>query len=93
MKFYSAIFALSMTFSFSMITLQAIADVPKIEDHPCMRLEGDCKSAGYVKGDHKDKKGLYKDCMQPLMNGQMPAGVTVSPDDIAACKAKRDAKH
>jgi hypothetical protein len=93
MNFTSAILALSMTASLSLITFKAHAAAPKIEDHSCMRLESDCLAAGYVKGDHKAKKGLYADCMQPLMNGQMPAGITASPDDIAACKAKRDAMH
>ncbi len=72
---------------------KAEAAGPVIEDHPCIRLESDCKLAGYKKDDHKEKNGLYKDCMEPLMDGKMPARVKVSPADVAACKAKRDAQH
>ncbi|HEX7672574.1 MAG TPA: hypothetical protein VF412_00315 [Bdellovibrio sp.] len=60
-------------------------------DHPCKQILSACESAGFVKGEHKEKKGLYKDCMQPVLAGQSVAGVTVGSDVIAACNAKKAA--
>lgn len=61
------------------------------DSKPCKEIKEACESAGFKIGDHKDKKGLMKDCMHPIMSGQSVAGVTVSADVIAACKAKKEA--
>ena len=59
-------------------------------DHPCKTVQNSCIAAGYTKGHHKtDKKGLFADCMKPLMNGQTVAGVNVDSAAIQACQAKR----
>jgi hypothetical protein len=71
---------------------QSTGTAPAGKTHPCQQVKSACESAGFVKGDHKDKKGLYKDCMQPLMAGQSVAGVSVGADVISACKAKK-AEH
>jgi aquaporin NIP len=34
-----------------------------------------------------------KDCMQPIMQGQTVAGVTVAQPDVDACKAKKEGEH
>ncbi len=55
------------------------------------KIETACKSAGFVKGAHKkDGKGLYEDCLKPVVEGKMIEGVTVEASDIEACKAKHE---
>lgn len=76
---------LSLTLSFSLN-----AQEPK--NHPCEKIKTACESAGFIKGDHKDKKGLYIDCMKPVLEGQSVTGVTITSEDVSACKEKR-AKH
>jgi hypothetical protein len=56
---------------------------------PCLEIKKACESAGYIKGKHKEGKGLFKDCMQKLANGEPVEGVSVSADSISACKEKR----
>ncbi len=56
---------------------------------PCHVIKEACEAGGYKKGGHKtDKKGLKVDCIQPIMAGQTVAGVNVTADQVAACKAK-----
>lgn len=62
------------------------------KDHPCKELKAACEAAGYVKGGHKEKKGLHVDCLKKLMNGEPVEGVTVAADKISACKEKKE-KH
>ena len=56
---------------------------------PCLEIKKACETAGFIKGKHKEGKGLFKDCMQKLANGEVVEGVSVSADSIAACKEKR----
>ncbi len=63
------------------------------EHHPCKKIEDACKAAGFIKGGAKDGKGLYKNCMMPLLQGQAVNGVTIGADDVADCKAKKDEHH
>ena len=63
------------------------------KDHPCQKVKAACEAAGFKKGDHKDKKGLWKDCVDPVMNGKSVAGVTVSSEDVSACKIKKAEHH
>lgn len=56
---------------------------------PCLEVKKACEVAGFTKGKHKDGKGLYKDCMQKLGNGESVEGVSISADAVAACKEKR----
>ncbi len=58
-------------------------------EHPCKEIASACKAAGFEKGKAKDGKGLIKNCMKPIMSGEAVAGVTVSADQVAACKEKR----
>lgn len=62
-------------------------------DHPCKQVVSACQSAGYVKKGHKQGKGLYKDCVQPLMAGQTVPNVTVDSTTVQACQAKKTARH
>ncbi len=59
--------------------------------HPCKALEDACKSAGFVKGGAKTGKGLWKNCMEPLMSGQAVTGVSADSATVQACKAKKAA--
>ena len=55
---------------------------------PCKKIKEACESAGFVKGDHKDGKGLWKDCISKIKAGATIPGVNVTPEDVNACKAK-----
>jgi hypothetical protein len=61
--------------------------------HPCRPLKQACREAGFVKGGHATGKGLYKDCMMPVLSGQTVAWVSVPPAEIESCKAQRSARH
>lgn len=83
--FVLAIFGLSQVF---MLTFsQAFAQDENSK--PCLEVKKACESAGFMKGKHKEGKGLFKDCMQKLSNGETVEGVSISADAIAACKDKR----
>ena len=58
-------------------------------DNPCKQIVSACQAAGFIKGDHKDKKGLYKDCVRPIKAGQTVTDVTVDPNVVQACVAKK----
>ncbi len=60
--------------------------------NPCRKIKEACEAAGFAKGAHKEAKGLWKDCLAPIMNDQAVAGVTVNPADLQACKVKRQKK-
>ncbi len=61
-------------------------------DHPCKTIEAACEAAGYHRGEAKVGKGLFKNCMKPIMTGQNVPGVNVSPTEIQQCQAK-EARH
>ena len=76
----------------AMIVMGSVSAFAQKGEHPCQQIKAACESAGFVKGEHKEKKGLYKDCMQPVMAGQSVAGVNVGADVVSSCKAKK-AEH
>ena len=61
---------------------------------PCMKIAQACKNAGFIKGDWKKGDGLWRDCVDPIMQGSTTdPGATkplpsVDPGLVAACKAK-----
>jgi hypothetical protein len=61
---------------------------------PCKQIEQACKTAGFIKGDWKKGDGLWRDCVDPIMQGQSNvAGATkplpsVDAKAIADCKAQ-----
>lgn len=77
----------------AVIVLSSVSAFAEKDTHPCKDIKAACESAGFIKNGHKDKKGLYVDCLQPIMNGQSVPGVTVSTDAVAACKAKKAEHH
>lgn len=78
--------------SFSMAQAQTPAPTAAMpKDHPCKKIEAACGAAGFVKGEWKEGKGLFKNCMQPIMAGQTVAGVSVAASEVQACQAMRAA--
>jgi hypothetical protein len=71
--------------------LYAQAAKPSAND-PCAQVESACKSAGFHNGGSKEGKGLWSDCIDPLMKGHPVIGGKPLPgvDDkvVAACRAK-----
>ena len=53
-----------------------------------------CQQAGFIKGDWKKGDGLWRDCVDPIMQGKTSVpGATkplpaVDPSVVAACKAQ-----
>lgn len=61
-------------------------------DLPCLEVKKACESAGFSKGKAKEGRGLVKDCMRKLSEGQTVDGVKLNPAVIKACKDNRDSK-
>ena len=61
---------------------------------PCKEVEQACKNAGFIPGDWKKGDGLWRDCVDPIMQGQTNVpGATkplpqVSQKAVADCKAQ-----
>jgi len=60
----------------------------------CETIEAACRGAGFVEGDYQKGYGLWKDCIDPIMQGaKQPAKAikplpSVQPATVAACKQK-----
>ena len=80
----------SMTLATALLTFGLTVGISARAGHPCEKIREACKAAGFKKGDHKDKKGLMKDCVHPIMEGKTVEGVSVTTVDVDACKAKKD---
>ena len=64
------------------------------EEGPCKQIKDACTTAGFIKGEAKEGKGLWKDCVDPIMQGTTAAKSVlplpkVDPAVVAACKAKK----
>ena len=72
----------------------AFADQQGKPPGPCQQVAQACKTAGFIKGDWKKGDGLWRDCVDPIMQGvsTVPGGTkplpSVDPSVVAACKAK-----
>ncbi len=61
---------------------------------PCKQIAEACEHAGFVKGDWKKGDGLWRDCVNPIVQGQtsVPGSTKALPQVdaslISACKAK-----
>jgi hypothetical protein len=59
----------------------------------CKKIADACKAAGFVKGDWKKGDGLWRDCVDPIVQGQttVPGATkplpTVDAAVVTACKA------
>jgi hypothetical protein len=67
----------------------AVAENDEPLPKPCQTLATACQAAGYHRGGHKEGKGLWKDCVAPILDGRAIPGVTPNPDDVKACQARR----
>jgi hypothetical protein len=61
--------------------------------HPCKAIADACKNAGYVHGGAKSGNGIMANCLKPLLEGQSVKGVSISAEEVAACKAKMQEHH
>ncbi|MGZ3689776.1 MAG: hypothetical protein ACXWP5_09925 [Bdellovibrionota bacterium] len=84
--------ALILGLAMALVQVASADDSAAKANHPCRKIEAACIGGGYSKGGHKIGKGLWKDCVQPILAGKTVDGVTVSGDDVSACKAKREGK-
>jgi hypothetical protein len=61
---------------------------------PCHKIKEQCQAAGFIQGDAKEGKGLWVDCVDPIIQGTtakksvLPLP-TVDASTIAACKKAR----
>lgn len=61
---------------------------------PCQQIKQACLSAGFKSGDWKNGDGLWRDCVDPIIQGKttVPGGTktlpTVSANLVSECKAK-----
>ena len=61
---------------------------------PCKKIAAACKTAGFIDGDWKKGDGLWRDCVDPIIQGQtsVPGATkplpTVDGQIVALCKAK-----
>ena len=71
----------------------ASAQTPPPKGGPCQQIENDCKTNGYVGGEAGQGKGLWWDCMCPLIAPNFPEpskNVLTVPSDsglVGACRA------
>jgi hypothetical protein len=62
--------------------------------NPCEQVKEACSKAGFISGEVKEGKGLWADCIEPIMQGTTPPKgavlkmPTVDAATVAACKAK-----
>jgi hypothetical protein len=60
----------------------------------CQQIKKACEDAGFIKGEWKNGYGLWRDCIDPIMQGKTTVtGATralpsVDAGVVAACKAK-----
>lgn len=64
------------------------------ESNPsCQKIVKECKKLGFVQGDWKTDNGLWKDCVDPVVQGGKPTregkpiDVPVSASEVQACRA------
>ena len=61
---------------------------------PCVKIAEACEAAGFIKGDWKKGDGLWRDCVDPIIQGtkNVPGATKPLPiidaGTISACKAK-----
>lgn len=82
------------TLSLSLVTLAFLASSAFAAGNgPCAQIEQACASAGFIKGEYKEGKGLWRDCVDPIVQGKTVNSAiplpTVNPTVVAACKAKK----
>lgn len=72
-------------------TQQAFADTMSADssdDKACTTIADACLSAGYVKTESANK-GIWRDCMKPIILGQAIPGVKVDSSVVKSCRANK----
>ena len=59
---------------------------------PCKAIEQACKNAGFIQGDWKKGDGLWRDCVDPIMQGQTNVPGATKPLPSVDAKAVADCK-
>ena len=82
--------AIIATLSCAGFTAMAQQDV---KEGPCKQIVEACTKAGFVKGEAKEGKGLWKDCIDPIMQGTTAKKATlplptVDAATVTQCKQK-----
>lgn len=84
-----------------MLVLSLLVGIPALADSnaavkaPCLQIKKACENVGFAKKQAKEGKGLWVDCVNPIMQGKaQPSKAviklpTVDASLISACKAKR----
>jgi hypothetical protein len=74
------------------IPLYAQTPASKEDTNPCGEVETACRNAGFIDKGSELGKGLWSECIDPIMQGRsVKAAIPlpkVSPQTVAACKAK-----
>jgi hypothetical protein len=84
---------MKFTFIVLFLTLTSLAFAEKLPKDPnCAQVYQACQNAGFVVGEAKIGKGLWKDCVDPIMQGTTAKTATlplpsVSAQVVSACKA------
>lgn len=81
---FSALFM--MVLSANAFANEGIAGSGSAETMACKNIKNACEAAGYVAGGASSGKGLWKQCVKPLLDNKSVSGVVVSPDDIKSCQ-------
>ncbi|HTQ72691.1 MAG TPA: hypothetical protein VMI74_00255 [Burkholderiales bacterium] len=85
---------LASVISIAFATCALAQKTPNEPPGPCKEIANACRNAGFIKGDWKKGDGLWRDCVDPIMQGKSTApGATkplpqVDPSLVSACKAK-----
>ncbi len=75
------LFAASLSSSWALAEEEA-----ELREGPCNKVLEACKA--YVKSS-KEKKSVYRDCMQPLLNNEKNTGIKIDDAVLNACKLKK----
>jgi len=89
MKFRKMLFFAALSFG-SAIALAQSKGAPG----PCNQIAAACSKAGFIKGDWKKGDGLWRDCVDPIMQGKTNVSGGTKPlpsvdaNLISQCKAQ-----
>lgn len=85
-----------MRFIFLLMTTVMLFSLPTFArakgngNGPCKQVREACQAAGYYKGGWKEGKGLWKNCVNVILEGGVVAGVPqFDQSQLVACKEKR----
>tara|TARA_R110000868_G_scaffold48766_1_gene157900 strand:- start:1124 stop:1426 length:303 start_codon:yes stop_codon:yes gene_type:complete len=73
------------------ITIIAVVSMQQVladSVNNCDKIAEICLSSGYVKHDSANK-GIWKDCMKPVLLGKTVESVTLDPAIVKACRSQK----